>query len=691
MEKIYVENVFLIKGHGFLNLDLTIQEIYFKINKIIEILNLKKKITNDTISDFTNKLEDSMKENNIELFKIELSNKNSDAYIIKKEDNDINYFNEFINIIINDCICYPSYPNFVNIDKIYGFLKKSNLLIINENLNIGESDPSIIYQNAMLNKDEYNEVIIEYKNDEKPIKLFGNIFVQKNKNNTYLIIENEKNELKEYHKFKSNYEKVIIKLIIKSKVIDMSYMFNNCGNLLLINGLSKCKNLEIKNIDYMFNNANSLSYLPDIPNWDISSLDSASHVFYKCNILSILPDLSKWSKQGNMKNKDKPFLTLSFSEYIEFENKLKQIIEGENKIIDKKNIQFENKLNKVEEKNENSNILKNIGIPNYLIPIIQCLYNTEYLTKYFLNPSNKNIILYGPNNNNENNNRLAKIYYDLILYLNESKNINNDKTTNCLEVLKKLKLFLESNKVEDGKYFIITFMNKIHEEICEINENRIQNVNQFDFKEVFYNFRTSISESIISNLFLISIKNKRTCLNCKNNCTKYQLKGQNYIIFQINEIMEYKREITNKNYNIRIIPQNLKYDLYLNDCFDFFQKNIKENNVYCQICNKFEIVSKNSLFTLPDIFIIIFENKECFNYKLIYDIDINLNKYVQFNKDNYYSLYGLINQENINDYSAYCKNTDNNKWYKYKINSIEEYNGNITSLLPYILFYKKIK
>ena len=79
------------------------------------------------------------------------------------------------------------------------------------------------------------------------------------------------------------------------KVIDMSYMFNNCYSLKSIPNISNLNTEKVKDISYMFCRCSSLISLPDISKWNTKSIINMSNTFYGCISLFELPDISKWN------------------------------------------------------------------------------------------------------------------------------------------------------------------------------------------------------------------------------------------------------------------------------------------------------------------------------------------------------------------------------------------------------------
>ena len=80
-----------------------------------------------------------------------------------------------------------------------------------------------------------------------------------------------------------------------SKVEKMEYMFTNCTSLLVLPDISKWDVSKVKDMKYMFSNCKLLSYLPDISKWNISNLKQVTYMFQRCSSLTYFPDISKWN------------------------------------------------------------------------------------------------------------------------------------------------------------------------------------------------------------------------------------------------------------------------------------------------------------------------------------------------------------------------------------------------------------
>ena len=92
----------------------------------------------------------------------------------------------------------------------------------------------------LINKFDLSTTLIYKIDNDKKIRLFGNEFVKNNKDNYYLIIDNKKIYLCEYYNVKNEkMNKLIVKLIQKNNVKNMSNMFYNCKSLSSLPDISK--------------------------------------------------------------------------------------------------------------------------------------------------------------------------------------------------------------------------------------------------------------------------------------------------------------------------------------------------------------------------------------------------------------------------------------------------------------------
>ena len=163
--------------------------------------------------------------------------------------------------------------------------------------------------NNIVNINKTNEMIIIYKiNDEDnednednqdedkyKIKLFGEKFIENNKNNCKIIIDNKEQDLIEYLKINKNKKILKIKLKKIKAITNMSYMFNECKSLTSLPDISNWNTNNVTNMSYMFYGCNLLTSLPDIFNWNTNNVTNMSYMFAGCNSLITLPDISNWN------------------------------------------------------------------------------------------------------------------------------------------------------------------------------------------------------------------------------------------------------------------------------------------------------------------------------------------------------------------------------------------------------------
>ena len=137
------------------------------------------------------------------------------------------------------------------------------------------------------------EFINIYKNK---IKIFGQVFVENNKNNCYLLIDGKKNELSKYLLLNENQRQsniLEIKLIETKIITDMSNIFYDCTSLKSLPDISKWNTKNVTNMSNMFHNCESLISLSDISKWDTKNVNNMSGMFFYCESLEFLPDISE--------------------------------------------------------------------------------------------------------------------------------------------------------------------------------------------------------------------------------------------------------------------------------------------------------------------------------------------------------------------------------------------------------------
>ena len=167
----------------------------------------------------------------------------------------------------------------------------------------GIDEITIVYD---FNKSKEMKIDEEYINKFKGLlketisreKLFGERFVENNKNICKIIINDKEEELCSYLQNYKNYlkdGKLEVKLIGIKNIIDFSSMFSGCMSLYSLQELSKLNENNIINIEDIFFYCSSLSFIDDISRWKINKVKSICGVFQYCSSLNSLPDISKWN------------------------------------------------------------------------------------------------------------------------------------------------------------------------------------------------------------------------------------------------------------------------------------------------------------------------------------------------------------------------------------------------------------
>ena len=82
------------------------------------------------------------------------------------------------------------------------------------------------------------------------------------------------------------------------KIEDMSYMFHNNTSLRYVEGIRKCKTINVKNMECMFLGCDKLERIEDISDWDNRNVEDMNEMFKNCKSLKVIPNIGKW----NIKN-----------------------------------------------------------------------------------------------------------------------------------------------------------------------------------------------------------------------------------------------------------------------------------------------------------------------------------------------------------------------------------------------------
>ena len=327
----------------------------------------------------------------------EVKTKNEIKEIIEKNKSEKDFpFYKLLSIIVNDFKNFPTYEQFQNINNAINFRNYPYV--------IGEPDI------------EFNMLYIFNKNNTQ---LFGREFIENNKDNCYVVIneiimdldnieifdlfeDNQKNNIFEVKlinkkgKIITNFNGMfyniptllnfsVISNIKNIKPIDISYMFYNCSLLTSINNISNLNISNVTNINHMFYGCSSLKFFHDISNWDTSNVINMSYMFYECSSLLFKYDLTKWNI-SNVVNMSYMFYNISSLVKHNFIDDWKK-----NKDINTSNIINENNINNNLILSSNSNIDNNESL----------LFNINNNESLLSNPNRNNRELILIENNNE--------------------------------------------------------------------------------------------------------------------------------------------------------------------------------------------------------------------------------------------------------------------------------------------------
>ena len=155
--------------------------------------------------------------------------------------------------------------------------------------------------------DYFNHAFFKYKNninliyeteEDKIENIFGETFVENNRNNIGLIINGEKTELISQYKLKKGINN--IEIIIKNKLTNLEYMFYKCNKLKNIDELAYLCTEKVNNFSYMFSLCSLLSNIKILENWDVSSGRDFKGMFIKCYSLLNLKGIENWNVSNSI-------------------------------------------------------------------------------------------------------------------------------------------------------------------------------------------------------------------------------------------------------------------------------------------------------------------------------------------------------------------------------------------------------
>ena len=344
--------------------------------------------------------------------------------------------------------------------------------------------------------------------------------------------------------------------------------------------------------------------------------------------------------------------------------------------------------------------LSNIGATCYMNSTLQCLSNTEELTKFFLND-----YFYIKEDTTK---KISNQYYLLLkkLWIPQSKKKFYEPYDfkNLLSV--ENPLFAGVNAC-DSKDLLNFLLERIHIELNtkvtkvenQENFNFYENIqmNEEEIKKLFFEDFQNNYRSIISDLFYFTIETKTKCSQC--NCFKYNFQVHFFIEFPLEEVNKYLF-MNNKIMSLKNMDGS-NPDIDILDCFEYYHKvdlMTGDNQMYCSICrNSFDAFYQTSLYILPNYLIINLNRGKnaVYQCKVIFPEILTLSQYVSYKDINtIFEVYAVICHIGPSSmdghFVAYCKNRLDHQWYLYN-DSIVSLCGSPNEYIkhmPYILFYK---
>ena len=137
-------------------------------------------------------------------------------------------------------------------------------------------------------------IIIKYINNYNFIRLFGEEFVNNNKDVCKIAYKGKVLRIQELLTDK-NQKEIEIHLSGLSDITNMRHMFSDCSALISIKDFSKLNTYKITDMSHLFYCCKSLTVLPDISHWNTISVTDFSYMFSNCQLITSLPDISHWN------------------------------------------------------------------------------------------------------------------------------------------------------------------------------------------------------------------------------------------------------------------------------------------------------------------------------------------------------------------------------------------------------------
>ena len=260
---------------------------------------------------------------------------------------------------------------------------------------------------------------------------------------------------------------------------------------------------------------------------------------------------------------------------------------------------------------------------------------------------------------------------------------------NFKDTIGKINALYEDNTAKDPSTLVMILLQTIHKELNKTNHNISFNEgnNQDKIWMEYNNFMNKFrkqNNSIIINEFYYYQNRMETCGNCFNTSPKVQ--SNNILDFPLEEVRKFKGYIDNL--------------VSIKDCFEYNQREQTFNDYYCSKCNQVTTFRyKTQIISAPKTLVINLNRGKGIEYdvKIKLEETMDIREFVFMNNSPYYyELTGVIchfgENNNAGHFIAYCKNSNNCKWYKFNDAFVEEcpFTEVQEKGLPYVLFYNYV-
>ncbi|KAK0091362.1 hypothetical protein PV326_003335, partial [Microctonus aethiopoides] len=329
--------------------------------------------------------------------------------------------------------------------------------------------------------------------------------------------------------------------------------------------------------------------------------------------------------------------------------------------------------------------LKNLGNSCYMNSIIQCLSNTAYLAKYFIENAYEDDL--NTNSDNETRGQIAVEFASVIkaLWRGQYKSI---APHHLKKTIGHYKLQFDSYEQQDSHEFLTFLLDWMHNDLRK-DDIKLRRDGPLSAADKEWEKAMEGQISTVSQLFYGQLRSSICCMTCSS------------------------RSITYETFNSLSISLMESYRCTLDDCLKNFLSGQKISGWACPNCKKPRDATKKFDFVKLAPIMVIHLNRfagtdvglEKKNTQVVFPLnDLDLRPYLVIDSDSSntlhnnsrhynYNLYAMSNHYGSmggGHYTALCKNSTLNKWYKYDDQTVTEVAESYVKTQcasAYLLFY----